>query len=77
MQKITFNRTRENNINSNNQYKYNKFFDNQFNRNHQSDKARHLNEFEKNYKLNNYFNAQTDNKRTHIKKNNYYFKYHK
>ena len=57
MQKITLSRTRENDKNSNNQNKNNKFFDNQFNRNQQSNKVRHFNKFEKNDKLNNHFNT--------------------
>ena len=81
MQEITLNRTREDDDNSNNQHKNNKFFDNQFNRNQQSDKVRHFNKFEKNDKLNNHFNTSTTNKRTHAKmkneKNNRCFECHK
>ena len=67
MQKIRLSHTREDDNNNNNQYKFNKFFNNQFNRNQQSDKVCHFNKFEKNDKLNNYFNTQTNNKRTHAK----------
>ena len=81
MQEIILSRTREDDNNSNNQYKSNKFFDNQFNRNQQSDKVRHFNKFEKNNKSNNHFNTQTSNKRTHVKmknkKNNHCFECHK
>ena len=81
MQKITLSRTREDDDNSNNQHKNNKFFDNQFNRNQQSDKARHFNKFEKNDKSDNHFNTSTINKRTHAKmkneKNNRCFECHK
>ena len=81
MQEITLNRTRDDGDSSNNQHKNNKFFDNQFNQNQQSDKARHFNKSEKNDKLNNYFNTQTNNKRTHAKmkneKNNHCFEYNK
>ena len=81
MQEITLSRTREDDGNSNNQHKSNKFFDNQFNRNQQSDKVRHFNKFEKNEKSNNHFNTQTNNKRTHAKmkneKNNCCFECHK
>ena len=70
MQEITLSRTREDGGNSNNQHKDNKFFDNQFNRNQQSDKARHFNKFEKNDKSDNYFNTPTANKRTHAKMKN-------
>ena len=81
MQKIILSRTRENDNNNNNQYKNNKFFDNRFNRNQQSDKVCHFIKFEKKNKLNNYFNTQTDNQHTYAKmkneKNNCYFKYHK
>ena len=81
MQKITLNRTRENDDNYNFQQKNNKFFEHQFNRNQQSDKFRHFNNFEKNDKLRNHFDVQTQNKRTHIKmkneKNNYCFECHK
>ena len=81
MQKITLSRTREDDDNSNNQHKSNKLFDNQFNRNQQSDKVRHFNKFEKNDKLNNYFNTSAVNKRTHAKmkneKNNRCFECHK
>ena len=67
MQKIILSRTREGGISNINQYKSNKFFDNQFNRNHEFDKIRHFNKFEKNDKSNNYFNAQTNNKHTNAK----------
>ena len=81
MQKITLSRTRKGGDNSNNQHKNNKFFDNQFNRNQQSDKVRHFNKFEKNDKSNNHFNTSTANKRTHAKmkneKNNRCFECHK
>ena len=81
MQEITLSRTREDDDNSNNQHKSNKFFDNQFNRNQQSDKAHHFNKFEKDNKSNNHFNTSTTHKRTHTKmkneKNNYCFKCHK
>ena len=81
MQEITLSRTREGGDNSNNQHKNNKFFDNQFNRNQQSDKARHFNKFEKESKSDSYFNTPTVNKRTHAKmkneKNNRYFECHK
>ena len=81
MQEITLSRTREGDDNSNNQHKSNKFFDNQSNRNQQSDKARHFNKFEKNDKSDNYFNTSTINKCTHAKmknkKNNHYFECHK
>ena len=81
IQEITLSRTREDGDNNNNQHKNNKFFDNQFNRNQQFDKVRHLNEFKKNDKSNNYFNTSTINKRTHAKmkneKNNRCFKCHK
>ena len=81
MQEIILSCTREDDNNSNNQHKNNKFFDNQFNRNQQSDKARHFNKFEKNNKSNNYFNTQTSNKRTRAKmknkKNNCCFECHK
>ena len=70
MQEIILSRTREDGGNSNNQHKNNKFFDNQFNRNQQSDKVCHLNKFEKSDKLNNHFNTQTSNKRTHAKMKN-------
>ena len=56
MQKIILSRTREDDDNSNNQHKSNKFFNNQFNRNQRSDKTRHFTKFKKNNKLNNYFN---------------------
>ena len=52
MQKIILNRTRENDDNSSSQYNNNKSFDNSFNRNHQSDKVRHFNKFEKSNKSN-------------------------
>ena len=81
MQETTLSRTREDDGNSNNQHKNNKFFDNQSNRNQQSDKARHFNKFEKNDKSNNHFNTSTAHKRTHAKmkneKNNCYFECHK
>ena len=81
MQKIILSRTRENDVSSNNQHKNNKFFDNQFNRNYQSDKVRYFDKFERNNKSNNYFYTQTNNKRTHVEmekeKNNYCFEYHK
>ena len=81
MQKITSNCTREDDNNSYNQYKNNKCFHNQFHRNQQSDKVCHFNKFEKNDKLNNHFNTQTNNKRTYAKienkKNNHCFKYYK
>ena len=81
MQKITLSRTRENDDNHNFQQKNNKFFEHQFNRNQQSDKFRHFNNFEKNDKLKNHFDAQTQNKRTHAKikneKNNYCFECYK
>ena len=81
MQKIILSRTREDDNNHNFQQKNNKFFEHQFNRNQQSDKFRHFNNFEKNDKSENYFDAQTQNKRTHAKikneKNNCYFKCHK
>ena len=70
MQKITLSRTREDDGNSNNQHKNNKFFNNQFNRNQQFDKARHFNKFEKNDKSDNHFNTLTGNKRTHTKMKN-------
>ena len=80
MQEITLNRTREDD-NSNNQYKDNKFFDNQFNRNQRSDKVHYFNKLEMNDKSNNHFNTQTNNKRTYAKmkneKYNDYFKYYK
>ena len=65
IQKIILSRTRKNDDSNNNQHKNNKFFDNQFNRNHQFDKVCHFNKFEKNDKSNNHFNVQTDNKRKH------------
>ena len=81
MQEITLSRTRENDDNSNNQSKSNKFFDNQSNQNQQSDKVRHFNKFEKSDKSNNHFNTSTSNKRTHAKmkneKNNCCFECHK
>ena len=81
MQKITLSRTREDDDNHNFQQKNNKFFKHQFNRNQQSDKFRHFNNFEKNDKSENHFEAQAQNKRTHAKmkneKNNRYFKCHK
>ena len=81
MQKITLNRTREDDDNHNFQQKNNKFFEHQFNRNQQSDKFRHFNNFEKNDKSENHIDAQTQNKRTHVKmkneKNNCCFKCHK
>ena len=81
MQEIILNRTRDGDGNSNNQYKNNKFFDNQFNRDQQFDKARHFNKSEKKDKSKNHFNTQTNNKRTHAKmkneKNNRCFKCHK
>ena len=70
MQEIALSRTRENDDNNNNQHKSNKFFNIQFNRNQQSDKARYFNKFEKNDKLNNHFNMQTSNKRTYTKMKN-------
>ena len=70
MQKIALSRTREDDDNNNNQHKSNKFFDNQFNRNRQSDKVRHFNKFKKNEKSNKHFNTQTNNKRTHAKMKN-------
>ena len=57
MQKITLSRTREGDDNHNFQQKNNKFFEHQFNRNQQSDKFRHFNNFEKNDKSENYFEA--------------------
>ena len=60
-------RTREDDSNKNNQHKNNKFFDNQFNRNQQFDKVRHFNKIEKNNKLNNHLNTETNNKRTYAK----------
>ena len=81
MQKITLSRTREDDDNHNFQQKNNKFFEHQFNRNQQFDKFRHFNNFEKNDKLKNHFDAQTQNKRTHAKmkneKNNCYFECYK
>ena len=81
MQEITLSCTREDGGNSNNQHKNNKSFDNQFNRNQQSDKVRHFNKFEKSDKSNNHFNTPTTHKRTHTKmkneKNNCYFECHK
>ena len=81
MQEITLNRTRDDGGSSNNQHKNNKSFDNQFNRNQQSDKVRHFNKSEKNDKSDNHFNTQTNNKRTHAKmkneKNNRCFECHK
>ena len=81
MQEIILSRTREGDDNSNNQHKNNKFFDNQFNRNQQSDKTCHFNKFEKDDKSDNHFNTQTNKKRTHAKikneKNNCCFKYYK
>ena len=81
MQEITLSRTREDDGNSNNQHKNNKSFDNQFNRNQQSDKVRHFNKFEKNDKSDNHFNTSAINKRTHAKmkneKNNRCFECHK
>ena len=81
IQKITLSRTRKGDGNSNNQHENNKFFDNQFNRNQQSDKVRHFNKFEKNDKSDSHFNTSTTNKRTHAKmkneKNNCYFECHK
>ena len=78
MQEITLSRTREDDDNSNNQHKNNKFFSNQFNRNQQSDKTRHFNKFEMKDKSDNHFNTQAKNKRTHAKmkneKNNCCFK---
>ena len=53
VQKILLYRTRENDVNDNNQHKRNKFFNNQFNRNYQSDEACHFNKFEKNDKSDN------------------------
>ena len=71
----------KNDNNNNNQHKNNKFFDNQFNRNQQSDKICHFNKFKKSNKLNNDFNTQTNNKRTHAKmkneKNNHCFECYK
>ena len=81
MQKITLSRTRENDDNSNNQYKNNKSFNNQSNRNQQFDKVRHFNKFEKSDKSNNHFNTSAANKRTYAKmkneKNNHCFECHK
>ena len=81
MQETTLSRTRESDGNSNNQYKSNKFFNNQSNRNQQSDKARHFNKFEKKDKSNSHSNTPTTNKRTHAKmkneKNNRCFECHK
>ena len=81
MQEITLSRTRKDDGNSNNQHKNNKFFDNQFNRNQQSDKTRHFNKFEKNNKSDSHFNTSTAHKRTHAKmkneKNNRCFECHK
>ena len=81
MQKITLNRTRKDNDNHNFQQKNNKFFEHQFNRNQQFDKPRHLNNFKKNDKSENHFDAQAQNKRTHAKmkneKNNCCFKCYK
>ena len=79
IQKIILSCTREDDNSNNNQYKNNEFFNNQFNRNYQFGKVYHFNKFKKNNKLNNYFNTQTNNKRTHaeIKKNNYCFEYYK
>ena len=81
MQKITMSRTREDDDNHNFQQKNNKFFEHQFNRNQQFDKFQHFNNFEKNNKSENYFNAQTQNKRTHAKikneKNNRCFECYK
>ena len=81
MQKITLSRTREDDDNYNFQQKDNKFFKHQFNRNQQFDKFRHFNNFKKNDKSENHFEAQTQNKRTHAKmkneKNNYCFKCYK
>ena len=57
MQKITLSRTRENDDNHNFQQKNNKFFEHQFNRNQQSDKFQHFNNFEKNDKSENHFDA--------------------
>ena len=81
MQEITLSRTREDDDNYNFQQKNNKFFEHQSNRNQQSDKSQHFNNFEKNDKSENHFDAQTQNKRTHAKmkneKNNYCFECHK
>ena len=70
MQKIILSRTREDDDNHNFQQKNNKFFEHQFNRNQQFDKFRHFHNFKKNDKLTNYFDAQTQNKRTHAKMKN-------
>ena len=81
MQEITLSRIRKDDNNSNNQHKNNKLFDNQFNRNQQSDKVRYFNKFEKNDKSDNRFNTQTSDKRTYAKikneKNNHCFECHK
>ena len=81
IQKITLSRTRENDDNHNFQQKNNKFFEHQFNRNQQFDKFRHFNNFKKNDKSENYFDAQAQNKRTHAKikneKNNHCFECYK
>ena len=47
MQKIILSRTCEDDDNDNNLHKNNKFFNNQFNQNQQSDKVRHFNKFKK------------------------------
>ena len=57
MQKITLSRTREDDDNYNFQQKDNKSFEHQFNRNQQFDKFRHFNNFEKNDKSENHFDA--------------------
>ena len=81
MQKAILNCMYEDNVSNNNQYRNNKFFDNQFSRNHQSNKIYHFNKFERNDKLNNHFNAQVNNKRTHAEmkneKINHCFEYYK
>ena len=68
MRQIILSRTCEDDNNYNNQYKSNKFLNNQFNRNQRSDEVRYFNKFEKNVRLNNYLNTQTSNKRAHTKK---------
>ena len=70
MQKIMLSRTREDDDNHNFQQKSNKFFEHQFNRNQQFDKFRYFNNSERNDKSENYFDAQTQNKRTHAKMKN-------
>ena len=81
MQEIIFNRPRNNNNHNHSQFKSNKYFEYQLNRNQQSDKSCHLSNFEKKNKLKSNFEKSAQNKRTHAKikneKNNRYFECHK